>query len=271
MIPAGFRGSAVPRSATIYAEIAAMLGCEAAVVRAVVDVEAAGKGFLDDSRPKILFERHWFHRLTEGRYSRIAPEVSSPEAGGYDGGAAEYSRLHLALDLDRSAALRSTSWGLPQVMGFNSTIVGYRDVEAFVEAMCAGEDQQLWAFAGFVSSAGLSVALREKAWAQFARRYNGPAYSRNRYDVRLVAAYAKALAEARDPMAASVRGPIAEVQALLCLAGHRVVVDGWGGPKTEAAIRAFQASHGLQVDGIAGPKTLSALRLQTPVPPRRAA
>lgn len=38
-----------------------------------------------------------------------------------------------------------------------------------------------------------------------------------------------------------------------------LVVDGLNGPKTIAAVKAFQASKGLAVDGIVGPKTASAL------------
>jgi peptidoglycan hydrolase-like protein with peptidoglycan-binding domain len=37
-------------------------------------------------------------------------------------------------------------------------------------------------------------------------------------------------------------------------------IDGRFGPKTEAAVQAFQSDHGLDVDGIVGPKTWDALR-----------
>ncbi len=48
-----------------------------------------------------------------------------------------------------------------------------------------------------------------------------------------------------------------------------LVVDGISGPKTPAAIKAFQASRGIDPDGIVGPITLAALGLGpavTPVP-----
>lgn len=38
--------------------------------------------------------------------------------------------------------------------------------------------------------------------------------------------------------------------------GNRLVADGQYGPKTQAAVRAYQKMRGLAVDGIAGPKTL---------------
>jgi peptidoglycan hydrolase-like protein with peptidoglycan-binding domain len=37
-------------------------------------------------------------------------------------------------------------------------------------------------------------------------------------------------------------------------------IDGRFGPKTKAAVQAFQSDHGLDVDGIVGPKTWDALR-----------
>jgi hypothetical protein len=35
------------------------------------------------------------------------------------------------------------------------------------------------------------TALQAKNWAEFAKRYNGPAYAQNRYDEKLAKAYAK--------------------------------------------------------------------------------
>ena len=53
--------------------------------------------------------------------------------------------------------------------------------------------------------------------------------------------------------------PVETLQYLLRARGHNLTVDGIFGPKTDAAVRAFQQQKGLAVDGIAGPATWSAL------------
>ena len=53
---------------------------------------------------------------------------------------------------------------------------------------------------------------------------------------------------------------VSTVQRALGKLGHELEVDGKFGPKTDAAVRAFQREQGLQVDGIVGRQTLGALR-----------
>jgi peptidoglycan hydrolase-like protein with peptidoglycan-binding domain len=53
--------------------------------------------------------------------------------------------------------------------------------------------------------------------------------------------------------------PVRTLQYLLRARGHNVTVDGIFGPKTDAAVRAFQGERGLAVDGIVGPDTWRAL------------
>ncbi len=56
--------------------------------------------------------------------------------------------------------------------------------------------------------------------------------------------------------------PVRTLQHLLRARGHGVAVDGVFGPRTAAAVRAFQGSRGLAADGDVGPRTWPALVVQ---------
>ena len=56
--------------------------------------------------------------------------------------------------------------------------------------------------------------------------------------------------------------PVHSLQWLLRLHGHTVTVDGEFGPRTTAAVRAFQQEKGITVDGLVGEQTWSALIVQ---------
>lgn len=62
-----------------WAPLAQSLNIEPAALRVAV-VESAGNGFLAPPAelPKILFEGHAFHRLTQGRFDAKHPSLSSP-------------------------------------------------------------------------------------------------------------------------------------------------------------------------------------------------
>lgn len=175
-----------------FARAAVALGVDEPAIRAVTEVESLGSGFLPTGEPKILFERHLFHHYTGGRYDRAFPDISAPTAGGYGAAERQHQRLDRAARLDRDAALKSASWGLFQVLGGNHFAAGHATLQAFVNAMYAGESQHLDAFVAFVRAhTAMHEALQGHDWAGFARRYNGPAYARNEYDTRLAAAYAR--------------------------------------------------------------------------------
>jgi peptidoglycan hydrolase-like protein with peptidoglycan-binding domain len=56
--------------------------------------------------------------------------------------------------------------------------------------------------------------------------------------------------------------PVRTLQHLLRARGRTVTVDGFFGPQTDAAVRAFQRDRQLAVDGDVGPKTWAALIIQ---------
>jgi len=170
-----------------------MIGCQVAAVRAVVEIESSGSGFLADGRPKILFEAQWFSEFTDGKYDTSQPDISTVRWNPalYLGGTGEWTRLEKAIKLDRTAALKAASWGLGQVMGFNFQAAGYKDVESFVKDMYLSEGKQLTAMFNFIKSQQIDRFLINRDWAGFALRYNGEGYRQNRYDEKLAAAFHK--------------------------------------------------------------------------------
>jgi len=248
-----FSGPATRFTGEVIEQAANEIGCPVAAIQAVMDVESRG-GFLTDGRPKILFERTCFSRLTKGKNNQSNPDISATRSGGYKGGSAEYDRLARAIKLDRDAALRSTSWGAFQIMGDNYEMCGFSNVEDFVKAMVAGEPEQLDAFVKFVTKSGFSDELARLDWAGFARGYNGPAYKANRYDAKLAAAYqlhCLGSDRASGPLPMLKMGDSGDdVKKLQSALG--IAADGDFGPATKSAVIAFQKKNGLYPDGVFG-------------------
>ena len=166
------------------------LGCEVAAIKAVAKVEAPKGPFLESGEPPVLFERHVFHRLTGGRWSKAHPDISNPKRGGYGKESQQHARLQRAAALDREAALKSASWGAFQIMGFNHEQAGHVALQGFINAMYRDADSQLQAFVSFIKSdPRLLRSIRAKDWAAFARVYNGSAYAEHGYHTRIAAAY----------------------------------------------------------------------------------
>jgi len=267
LIPAGFHGLALPRSPGIFRNLADELNCGVAAIGAFVEIEAGGKGFLRDGRPKILFERHKFRKFTGGRFDASNPQISNSQPGGYVGGAAEYQRLAAAYALDPVAAVLSASWGATQIMGFNHEMAGYLLPGAMVGDFCNAEDKQLFGFANFIRSAGLADALRDREWLVLSDGFNGKGGREKGYPTKLAAAYARQLAVAHDPDNTE-RHDTAEIQALLNLHGYGpLTVDGWFGPKSRSAAIRFRIDRNLSGTGLLGPEMRAALYEGIPVPP----
>lgn len=205
---------------TQLTEQANKLGVSVASLQAVHEVEARGNGFLASGEPVILFERHIFYRkLKEMNYFKLAklffdrrPDLCNPSSGGYGKTSEQHNRLQQAQDLlnqvlpnldptnlsdqkiindVRDCTLMACSWGIGQVMGMNWQSLDYPSLQGFINAMYESEAKQLEAMCRFIKENGLVDEMQRQDWATFARLYNGVAYRKNQYDIKLAKAYAK--------------------------------------------------------------------------------
>lgn len=197
-VPVGYVQTALSNSD--YQDLSNEFGLEIALLKAVIEVESAGSGFLlkelSPARPKILFEAHWFYKLTPKPVSKSHPNLSSREwdKSLYMGGSAEWDkRLLKAMEFDEIQALKSASFGLGQVMGFNYPAAGCTSIQQFIQENFAGEYWQARHMLNFIVSKDLLDALKNKAWDDFAFGYNGSGYRKNQYHIKLANSYGNAL------------------------------------------------------------------------------
>ena len=250
-----FTGAASPLTSAGVTGFTDTAGTGAPEMWCVLSVETSGCGFLPEKRPKILFERHKFHAFTGGVYDVSHPDISQPTAGGYgQGGANQYNRLAEAISLDRLSALKSTSWGIGQIMGMNFQQAGFGDVETMVAAMQISEDAQLAAMARFLVSNHLAAPLAGHEWVNFALGYNGPNYAANNYDGLLSQFYGHFSTGPLPDLA------IRSVQIGLTYKGFNPNgIDGVMGNGTRTAISRFQAANGMAQTGAIDDALLQAL------------
>ena len=276
MYPNDFRGAAKRLADPDLPRAGQLIGVGEDEIRAIMEVESRGAGFDRAGRPVILFEPHVFWReLGSGRKRDAAARagLAYPRWGAKPYPKDSYPRLVDAIEIDERAALRSTSWGLGQVMGFNHKAAGFETVQAMVAAFCESEAAQLEGMIRFIDASGLGDEVRRHDWRGFARGYNGAGFARNRYDQRLAVAFKKwanlpdtpfALDHAREEderNAASVeaqpmpgfaeRATVKAVQERLIELGYAMIgkADGMAGPRTAGAIAAFQTENGYPVTG----------------------
>lgn len=235
-----FKGQGLPIDRATFGNVMGELGINAATLWSVIAVETKGLGFLPDKRPDILFERHIFSRQTNGEYDKSYPEISNPQPGGYGAaGANQYDRLARAIELDRTAALCSASWGIGQIMGFNFARAGFASVDEMVAAMTDSESRQLIAMANFMKGNRLDIPLRQKNWAAYAKGYNGSNYALNNYDRKLADAYGKYSTGAQPDI------DVRAAQLYLTYLGYAPgAIDGMKGSKTRAALENFLSAQG---------------------------
>lgn len=264
-------------------DAARALGVETAVLLAFLEVEAAGRGFDNKARPKMLRETHIFYReLGPGsKRDRAVAAGLATKVWTRNYSRDSYPDLARMMQIDPRSALRSCSWGLPQIMGFNHLKAGFNSVEEMIEAMKRGEREQLLALVTLMQSWNMRPMLTGRdftqpdSWKDAARKYNGAGFAANGYHTRLAAAYRKHKGETDSPVNnAPVAKPgdvlhigmkgelVLNLQNDLAALGYvfEAGIDGRFGNETRAHVVAFQRGQSLVPDGRVGPETKDALR-----------
>jgi hypothetical protein len=169
---------------------AARLGCTTKQLAAVATVESSGGGFDKQGRPKILYERHKFHKYTGGRWSVSA--FSNPVGGGYNENS--WNKLLGAVVTGAvDAAFMACSWGKFQVLGEWWDEFGFASPFAFAHSTVASEGKHYELLVHYVERFALQDEIRAlstdpNTCRAFAKAYNGPGYEKFDYHTKLARA-----------------------------------------------------------------------------------
>jgi len=176
--------------------IANNIKLKVSIVKAFLQVESNGKPFDAKNRPTVLYEPHLAYRFTSGE---IRAELMSEGLAYVKWGTKPYPKTmddrYKQIDLctkiaGAEVAADSSSWGGPQICGFNARSCGYIDGVSMVRAFAADEENQMAAMGSFIlNNATLYNALKRLDFATAAECYNGAAYRKNKYDEKLESAY----------------------------------------------------------------------------------
>lgn len=89
----------------------------------------------------------------------------------------EWIAFNDAFGIDKESAMKSTSIGLPQIMGFHFERLGYKSVGEMWDDFKKSEYQQVLALFRFIlTDSKLSKAVRDKDYHMIAYIYNGEKY-----------------------------------------------------------------------------------------------
>lgn len=250
-------------------------------LNAILNVESNGQCFDAKGRLIILPEKHVFWRELKGKLRTRAQALglavrkwkkSNYKGLGRIGSDARWDRLAEMERVSQTAALRSASYGGPQMMGFNAGLCGFSTVVEFVTAMATSEDNQIEAFIAFLEGIGLVDEIRNLDFYAIARRYNGSGQVPY-YAGLLILEFEKLQGESwklgQERQGTFRLGSIGRrvelLQERLVALGYHVTVDGDFGPATRRQLVAFQLDHGLKADGVVGGKTEAGLETAVPL------
>ncbi len=140
---------------------------------AFIEVESGGRGF-DEKTGKLILQ---YEPAVFSKATGILRSTSNQykwDENKVDVQSKEWEAFNEAFKINPEEAMKATSWGLPQIMGFNYKQAGYDSVNAMLDDYKKGELNQVVSLIKFIqNSPKLYKAVLEKDYEEIAAIYNG--------------------------------------------------------------------------------------------------
>lgn len=179
--------SLTPQDLTVSAQI---LGCEPAVLEAVIRTQFPHPAFLPDGRAVVVFDREQFHRSTNHEYQR-RPTLSLPKGKQSEFSADKDRKAYEAgKELNAPAAIWASAFGRFRLRGISYRMHGFKSAQTMADAMERSEGEQLKAFCAFMLAQGCAAQFEQKNWRALAFTLTGDSENAAATGERYALAYA---------------------------------------------------------------------------------
>ena len=170
-------------------QLACEFGYEYRMLKAIIKVESGGVGFSDTTGKIIIqFEPHWFKRHKKDWAN--ATKHLTWQSNKVGNQTEEWKAFNDAFAVDANAAMKSTSIGLMQLMGFHYIMAGFKTVGEMWDAAKESEYNQVRMTLVWISkNPSLVNAIKKRDFRKIAYYYNGSEYEKYNYHNRLSTAY----------------------------------------------------------------------------------
>ena len=143
---------------------------------AFIEVESGGRGFGDTGKLILQYEPLVFSKATG--IPRSTLNKYKWDENTVDVQSKEWEAFNEAFSINPEEAMKSTSWGLPQIMGFNHKQAGYASVGDMLDDFKRGELNQVCALIRFIEgSSKLYKAIMAADYETCAYVYNGTGHA----------------------------------------------------------------------------------------------
>lgn len=169
--------------------LACEFGIEYRMLKAIIQVESGGTGFSDTTGKIIIqFEPSWFKR-NKADWAKDTKNVTW-QANKVENQTKEWQAFNSAFASSPVAAMKSTSIGLMQLMGFHYILAGFKTVgEMWDYAKISEYNQVRMTLVWLSKNKALLAAVKAKNFDKIAYYYNGSKYAEFDYHNKLRRAY----------------------------------------------------------------------------------